>query len=67
MGERLFPPEEAGFLASLVERDVPFYDPSISEDVVEGLNQFARDTGILTGQVPYDQVVATQFRDLWSR
>ncbi len=61
VGERLFPPEEAEYLASLVERDLPFYDPSISEEVVAGLNQFALDTGILSGQVPYEQVVATQF------
>lgn len=67
VGERLFPPEEAGFLAELVERDLPFYDPSISEDVVAGLNQFARDTGILSGQVPYDQVVAAQFSGLWTQ
>ncbi|MCH7713881.1 MAG: ABC transporter substrate-binding protein [Chloroflexi bacterium] len=67
VGERLFPPEEAGFLASLVERDLPFYDPSISEEVVEGLNRFALDTGILSAQVPYEQVVATQFSGLWAQ
>ena len=66
VGERLFPPEEAKYLASLVERDLPFYDPSISEEVVAGLNQFAMDTGILSAQVPYDQVVATQFSALWT-
>ena len=55
----------AEYLAALVERDLPFYDPSISEDVVAGLNQFALDTGILSKQVPYDQVVATQFSGLW--
>ena len=66
VGERLFPPEEAEYLVALVERDLPFYDPSISEEVVAGLNQFALDTGILSAQVPYDQVVATQFSNLWS-
>jgi hypothetical protein len=29
------------------------------------MNQFARDIGILQGQVPYEQVVATQFAGLW--
>ena len=29
------------------------------------MNQFARDLGILQGEVPYEQVVATQFRHLW--
>ena len=65
VGERLFPPEEAAYIAALVERDLPFYDPSISEEVVTGLNRFAIDTGALSRDVPYDQVVATRFSGLW--
>ena len=65
VGERLFPPAEAGLIAELVERDLPYYDPSISEDAVTGMNQFARDIGLLSGPASYDQVVATQFRELW--
>ena len=45
--------------------DLPYYDPTISEAFVAGMNQFARDLGILAGQVPYSQVVATQFCPLW--
>ncbi len=66
VGQRLFPPEEAEYLAALVERDLPFYDPSITEDAVEGLNRFARESGMQSGHVPYDQVVATQFSRLWT-
>lgn len=66
VGQRLFPPEEAGIIADLVERDAPFYDPSISDSAVEGMNRFAQDTGILSGPVPYEQVVGTQFREIWS-
>jgi hypothetical protein len=29
------------------------------------MNQFSRDVGILTGDVPYERVVATQFSHLW--
>lgn len=65
VGERLFPPEEAEYLATLVERDLPFYDPRISQEVVDGLNGFAMDNGALSRPVPYDQVVATQFSGLW--
>ena len=65
VGERLFPPEEAAYIAALVERDLPFYDPSISEEVVTALNRFAIDTGALSRDVPYDQVVATRFSGLW--
>ena len=65
VGQRLFPPEEAEYLALLVERDLPFYDPRISQDVVSGLNRFAMNTGVLSKDVPYEQVVATQFSGLW--
>lgn len=69
VGNRLFPAAEAEIIAELVERDLPYYDPSISEDVVDSMNQFARSIGLLSGLVPgdisYDEVVATQFRHLW--
>ena len=65
VGDRLFPPEEAEYLADLVARDLPFYDPSISTDVVTCLNQFCIDNGSLSRPVPYEQVVARQFSGLW--
>ena len=66
VGNRLFPETEAGMIAELIERDLPYYDPTISEAAVTGMNQFAQDIGLLSGPVPYDQVVAPQFRHLWS-
>lgn len=65
VGRRLFPPAEAEIIAELIERDAPFYDPSISEEAVIRLNQFAQDVGLLTGPIPYERVVATQFVHLW--
>src|SRR5438105_6512262 len=65
VGRKLFPPSEAELIAELIRRDLPYYDPTISEAFVAGMNQFARDIGILEGQVPYSQVVATQFCTLW--
>ena len=61
VGERLFPTMEAGLIAGLIERDLPFYEPGISAAVVSGMNQFAKDIGLLTEEVGYDQVVASQF------
>ena len=63
--ERLFPPAEAALIAELIRRDLPYYDPAISPEFVAGMNQFARDLGILHGDVGYEKVVATQFADLW--
>ncbi|MBI4528130.1 MAG: ABC transporter substrate-binding protein [Deltaproteobacteria bacterium] len=65
VGKRVFPPTEADLIADLIKRDIPYYDPTISEEVVTKMNRFAQDAGLLSGPVPYDQVVAVQFRDLW--
>jgi NitT/TauT family transport system substrate-binding protein len=60
-----FPPAETELITELIVRDLPYYDPTISEDTVEQLNAFAQDVGLLSRPVPYDQVVATQFSHLW--
>jgi ABC-type nitrate/sulfonate/bicarbonate transport system substrate-binding protein len=64
VGRKLFPPAEAGLIAELIRRDLPYYDGRISREFVAGMNAFARDLGILQGDVPYERVVATQFADL---
>ena len=66
VGNKLFPPSEAALIAELIRRDLPYYDATISPDFVAGMNQFSRDIGILKGDAPYEKVVATQFRDLWT-
>ena len=63
--QRLFPAEEASLIAYEVARDAPFYDPTITEEMVAHISRFARDIGLLEGEVKYDQVVATQFAPLW--
>jgi ABC-type nitrate/sulfonate/bicarbonate transport system substrate-binding protein len=65
VGRKIFPPVEAEIIAKLIERDLPYYDPVISEDVVVKMNCFAQDVGLLSGPVPYEQVVATPFTHLW--
>src|SRR5271170_5539695 len=65
VGQKLFPPAEAALIAELIRRDLPYYDPLISREFVTGMNQFARDLGILTGEIPYEKIVATRFADLW--
>lgn len=64
-GRKLFPPEAAALIADLIRRDLPYYDASISPEFVAGMNQFARDIGILQHDVAYEKVVATRFTPLW--
>ena len=65
VGRRKFPKEAADLITTIVERDLPFYDPVIYEEAISGLNRFAQSIGHLPGPVPYEQVVAVRFRDLW--
>jgi len=66
VGNRLFPPGEASLIAGLVMRDAPFYDASISPEAIDGLNKFAQANGLISEPVPYDRLVASQFRKLWN-
>src|SRR5262245_15537113 len=65
VGKKRFPPSEAELIAELIRRDLPYYDPTITEETVTHMNRFAQDIGLLSASVPYDQVVAAQFTGLW--
>lgn len=66
VGNLRFPPQQAALIAELIRRDLPYYDTSIPVEAVSGMNRFARDMGILGEDVPYENVVAMQMRDLWA-
>ena len=59
VGKRLFPATEASLIAELIRRDAPFYDAEISPGSVESMNRFARDLGLLSRTVGYEDVVWT--------
>jgi NitT/TauT family transport system substrate-binding protein len=61
-----FPSAEAELITELIERDLPYYDPFISETAVSQMNRFAGNIGLLSQPVSYEQVVATQFQELWA-
>jgi NitT/TauT family transport system substrate-binding protein len=65
VGRKLFPPAEAELIADLIGRDLPYYDAAITPEFVAAMNRFARSAGVLTGDAPYERVVATEFSDLW--
>ena len=66
VGRRRFPPDAAEIIATVVERDLPFYDPVVGEDAVAAMNAFARALGLLAAPVAYEDVVATRFRTFWT-
>jgi ABC-type nitrate/sulfonate/bicarbonate transport system substrate-binding protein len=63
--QRLFPAEEASLIAYEVARDAPFYDATITEEMVGHISRFAREIGALEGDVKYGDLVATQLAPLW--
>jgi ABC-type nitrate/sulfonate/bicarbonate transport system substrate-binding protein len=65
VGRKLFPATEAELIADVVQRDLPFYDASISPEFVKGMTAFQRHMGLLQGEVSYEDVVATQFSRYW--
>src|SRR6202795_1564380 len=65
VGNKRFPPHEAGLIAGIVQRDLPFYDAAIGEPSVAAINAFARRMGVLDGDVVYRDIVATELQRLW--
>ena len=65
VGNGLFPREAAALIASIVERDAPFYDPELTHETVKRMNSFAYLSGQLSGPIPYDQVIAARCTSLW--
>lgn len=65
VGGKVFPEFEAGLIADIVVRDLPYYDPSISPRFVAGMSSFCRHMGLLDDDVGYDDIVAAQFAPLW--
>jgi NitT/TauT family transport system substrate-binding protein len=65
VGEKWFPAFEASLIATLVERDLPYYDPAITQGAFDSMCRFAQMTGLTKGVGQYRDVVTTQFADLW--
>jgi ABC-type nitrate/sulfonate/bicarbonate transport system substrate-binding protein len=66
VARKLFSPVEAELMGQILIRDGEFYRPSISMEAIGEMNRFATAVGLLSSPVSYEQVVATQFRSLWS-
>ncbi len=66
VAEKHFPAKETALIQTLIERDLPYYNAALYEENVAGMNDFAQAAGLLEGgPVPYEDIVATQFKDLW--
>ena len=66
IGREVFPQLEAGVITDIVRRDLPYYDATITPEAVTRMIGFSEAAGILKRRPTYDEVVATQFRPLWT-
>ncbi|MEU7766709.1 ABC transporter substrate-binding protein [Nocardia sp. NPDC049190] len=65
VGSALFPAMEAGLIAGLIERDLDYYGPAISEKAAEGLAAFAKAGGLTDRELAYTDMVESSVRGLW--
>jgi NitT/TauT family transport system substrate-binding protein len=56
---RHFPKAELDLISELVRRDLPYYEPLISQASLRSLNGFARAIGLLSREAAYEDVIAT--------
>lgn len=57
VGRALFPEMEADLIAELVARDAEYYTPALSRKAIAHLVEFARECGLTTSRLTYDQIV----------
>jgi ABC-type nitrate/sulfonate/bicarbonate transport system substrate-binding protein len=65
VGDEVFPGEVADLMPTLVARDAPFYDATITPEAVDGLNTFALSNRLLSEPLAFEQLVAVRFKNLW--
>ena len=65
VGRKLFPAAEAELIADVVARDLPYYDATVTRELVSGMMEFQINQGLIEKAVPWEAAVATQFSGLW--
>ena len=66
VGRKRFPDSEANIIADLIERGLTFYSAEITPEFTAGMVEFQKNMGLLKGDVAYEDIVATQYKPLWS-
>src|SRR2546426_5472950 len=56
VGRKVFPPTEAGVIAEVIRRHVPFYDPTNSKKAVEAVSSFAQDIRLVSCPLAHENV-----------
>lgn len=65
VGELVFPGgDEVEVMPTLIARDAPFYQATITAEAVDGINRFGMANGLIERPLGYEQLVAARFEEL---
>jgi len=67
VGQKLFPTMDPAVIRSIIAIEKNTYHPAITEEAMRLCNQFQKQVGSVKTDIPYDKVVATQFKHLWDQ
>jgi NitT/TauT family transport system substrate-binding protein len=67
VGQKIFPTMDVAIIRSIVTIEKGTYSPAITEEAIRLCNQFQKQVGSVKTDIPYDKVVATQFKHLWDQ
>jgi len=67
VGQKLFPTMDPAIIRSIIAIEKNTYSPAITEEAIRLCNQFQKQVGSVKTDIPYDKVVATQFKHLWDQ
>jgi len=67
VGLKLFPAMDPAIIRSIIAIEKNTYFPAITEDAIRLCNQFQKQVGSVKTDIPYDKIVATQFKHLWDQ
>lgn len=66
VAQKVFPRLEVALIRQIIAIEKNTYHPAITEEAVKLANDFQKLAGAVKSDIPYDKVVAVQFKHLWS-
>ncbi len=66
VGRKVFPKMDVALIRQIVGVERNTYYPAITEEAVKAVNEFQKISGAVKGDIPYEKVVAVQYKPLWS-
>ncbi len=66
VAQKVFPNLAVDLMRQIIAIEKNTYHPAITEEAIKLANEFQKLAGVVKADVPYDKVVAVQFKHIWS-